>query len=264
MRGRSGSSPLSRGIRGLPGAAQPARGIIPALAGNTPAGPRSSVSAEDHPRSHGEYLEGLRGGSSRPGSSPLSRGIRGLPGAAQPARGIIPALAGNTALVPPKRGSMWDHPRSRGEYEADSWPAIFMMGSSPLSRGIRARIGTLQHGHRIIPALAGNTQRLLNLARTTPDHPRSRGEYLGTRPAAWAVRGSSPLSRGIRGAPSPHGEPRGIIPALAGNTPNGRAVLNAGSDHPRSRGEYEGTKGTRTHQPRIIPALAGNTKLRLF
>ena len=117
------------------------------------------------------------------------------------------------------------------------------------------------------------------LSGRSPDHPRSRGEYIAVAIALFGVPGSSPLSRGIpdRGA-LPFSSP-GIIPALAGNTPllSSRAI--SPKDHPRSRGEYgsaeevsalkEGSsplsRGIRVQSLRghraagIIPALAGNT-----
>ncbi len=91
-----GSSPLSRGIHVRYVAEVGGVRIIPALAGNTSNSPAATPAPSDHPRSRGEYLLPEPLFLAGEGSSPLSRGIRGLPGSAQPARGIIPALAGNT------------------------------------------------------------------------------------------------------------------------------------------------------------------------
>ena len=112
-----GSSPLSRGIQ-LPGqAGEPDERIIPALAGNTGAVKDGCFAVADHPRSRGEYGPQAPRGSSNRGSSPLSRGI--LIGAEEEAKklGIIPALAGNTHVLPHGFPAGCDHPRSRGEYE---------------------------------------------------------------------------------------------------------------------------------------------------
>ena len=91
-----GSSPLSRGIH--TGHVDPKYqgGIIPALAGNTPARAEGAIRRRDHPRSRGEYPWITSPVTPTTGSSPLSRGIP----------------AGSS---PP---SQWvgDHPRSRGEY----------------------------------------------------------------------------------------------------------------------------------------------------
>ena len=134
----------------------------------------------------------------------------------------------------------------------------------------------------IIPALAGNTLKETALSSSGRDHPRSRGEYKGGLRNESQPAGSSPLSRGIRlrrRDPVPAGR---IIPALAGNTRTGSWKARNCSDHPRSRGEYllgfvgeiggdgssplsrgipESGQQVARH-PRIIPALAGNTRHR--
>ena len=155
------------------------------------------------------------------GSSPLSRGIP-LPGSTGLlCRGIIPALAGNTALISRRACTSRDHPRSRGEY-AVVFPCSFCwLGSSPLSRGIH-RCGHRSFWRpRIIPALAGNTAWAACRLASHTDHPRSRGEYTSTRLSGVGSSGSSPLSRGIPVTLLPALVLGGIIPALAGNTYRG-------------------------------------------
>ena len=213
-----GSSPLSRGILRAGDVYRDTAGIIPALAGNTPADRASAARQQDHPRSRGEYLLTTSDIVEKPGSSPLSRGIPGNTGHAAVGGRIIPALAGNTGSLNKTAQNSWDHPRSRGEYLRVSRLAGAWSGSSPLSRGIPDVRWGLQEQLRIIPALAGNTGDDPARCRQAGDHPRSRGEY-ATRMFRLEPRwGSSPLSRGI---PRPHPRPRhsrGIIPALAGNT----------------------------------------------
>ena len=152
-----------------------------------------------------------------------------------------------------------DHPRSRGEYGSHVRGLVGASGSSPLSRGIPHTCPQPLRRERIIPALAGNTGHSERLIPHLPDHPRSRGEYyLETSPGP-RIKGSSPLSRGIRAVTAP-------APAAA-------------VDHPRSRGEYHKghetslwkwgssplSRGIPQHNAdtyaalRIIPALAGNT-----
>ena len=153
------------------------------------------------------------------GSSPLSRGILGEIDTRWRERRIIPALAGNTpggAFSPSIRG---DHPRSRGEYEPVPGRGGHGGGSSPLSRGIPYPNNRSGRTPRIIPALAGNTPHRLQHSLFRKDHPRSRGEYItGPRSSCW-LRGSSPLSRGIRRHRGARRRRHRIIPALAGNTP---------------------------------------------
>ena len=113
-----------------------------------------------------------------------------------------------------------------------------MLGSSPLSRGIRTVWTVHLTVWGIIPALAGNTILFRNKWVATADHPRSRGEYFTAKASHIAHHGSSPLSRGI--LMSLHTLPRvgRIIPALAGNTLDKSMAAKASGDHPRSRGEY--------------------------
>ena len=283
QRKKSGSSPLSRGIR--PVGYQPTKeeGIIPALAGNTEFASNVTWQHKDHPRSRGEYGVVRRRPSPDGGSSPLSRGILIMRPRLHVAPRIIPALAGNTAGVRPAWAQWGDHPRSRGEYLAYSSLDHGPDGSSPLSRGIQAS-GWHPHVHaRIIPALAGNTPVVSSVRLLDGDHPRSRGEYDPALPIGRRRPGSSPLSRGIPWAELAVGVGIGIIPALAGNTRASHPDDPHRGDHPRSRGEYRlaipdplrdlgssplsrGIRGDwrgNSGHSRIIPALAGNTDRRL-
>ena len=277
-----GSSPLSRGIRGLRASEGRVARIIPALAGNTKVKSLVASTEVDHPRSRGEYDDLLCQRETCEGSSPLSRGIlRGV--RASPSHpGIIPALAGNTQKGAPGCTSSRDHPRSRGEYGLSFPPCILKGGSSPLSRGIPGLTPDALGRIRIIPALAGNTRAFGPRSRAARDHPRSRGEYRGERDWGGAGAGSSPLSRGILLAHREKQDVCGIIPALAGNTTSCLGPSGELPDHPRSRGEYSATvrmafssfgssplsrgipRRARLGRRggRIIPALAGNTKAR--
>ena len=234
---------------------------------------------QDHPRSRGEYDRYAQYIQLAAGSSPLSRGIRLSVAAASRSGGIIPALAGNTREGVRRRLRRGDHPRSRGEYWGDNEPDSALVGSSPLSRGIRVP-GRLHGDHgRIIPALAGNTVVGMTGVVPAPDHPRSRGEYVPVGQLHVAPYGSSPLSRGILVRCKIIQIRIRIIPALAGNTRRSSPCTASRRDHPRSRGEYGGSHsfcpGMRGSSPlsrgiqyririqtgieRIIPALAGNT-----
>ena len=198
----------------------------------------AGVKFGDHPRSRGEYVPDVQCTTIEPGSSPLSRGIRGDQDPWGGAYRIIPALAGNTGVIysthcqypdhPRSRGEYkWptrtratypDHPRSRGEYTLSSDRVSMNCGSSPLSRGIRHGPQLAWQLPRIIPALAGNTGRGLATIRGRTDHPRSRGEYKLTPVLFGKHLGSSPLSRGIPNLVNVIGSIYRIIPALAGNT----------------------------------------------
>ena len=234
-----GSSPLSRGIPYGGTCTRCHIGIIPALAGNTLPWRDFGVSLKDHPRSRGEYTCWPRILWTGTGSSPLSRGI--LRESQKPFTflWIIPALAGNTMASCRRSLEGWDHPRSRGEYLTQSCGPQLMLGSSPLSRGIRCGYEVISVRTGIIPALAGNTSFSPIPSDTTWDHPRSRGEYAATTVLLAASAGSSPLSRGIPTPQNRTTETGRIIPALAGNTGTPTTSRQLPGDHPRSRGEYK-------------------------
>ena len=111
------------------------------------------------------------------------------------------------------------------------------------------------------------------------DHPRSRGVYdveIIRGSQSW---GSSPLARGLRRRRGDSRRCVWIIPARAGFTPAGFWTVIGGTDHPRSRGVYEGGRNpkmyfygssplarglradvlTTSRVNRIIPARAGFT-----
>ena len=98
---RKGSSPLTRGKpHHLPGG-QLGGGLIPAHAGKTAGGPRRGRGAWAHPRSRGENISALPSSTRRMGSSPLTRGKRGLPVLHPSMTGLIPAHAGKTCSGAP-------------------------------------------------------------------------------------------------------------------------------------------------------------------
>ena len=95
---------------------------------------------------------------------------------------IIPARAGFTREPASAAVSRWDHPRSRGVYEAADRGRPTPMGSSPLARGLLADELSLMYDGRIIPARAGFTWPAGGAWRGFPDHPRSRGVYDSSEP----------------------------------------------------------------------------------
>ena len=112
---------------------------------------------------------------------------------------------------------------------------------------------------RIIPARAGFTTRMASRQAGRKDHPRSRGVYRSFATSHQSSAGSSPLARGLRRSSVSSREAGGIIPARAGFTPGRPCRAAAKSDHPRSRGVYQGGGQTVRGCRRIIPARAGFT-----
>ena len=181
-------------------------------------------------------------------------------------------------------GAGQDHPRSRGVYRAAGHPFPTHLGSSPLARGLRMTksVGRIEAG--IIPARAGFTHPTFRYFLGRKDHPRSRGVYPRQANGQQAIRGSSPLARGLPELDSSSPREYRIIPARAGFTSPHPTYSPNPSDHPRSRGVYlpgraghgdlDGSsplaRGLRYRGPRgradlgIIPARAGFTPIRRF
>ncbi len=111
----NGSSPLTRGKPvGRQSVIVSVR-LIPAHAGKTGSHRRTDRWCRAHPRSRGENSARRRFALRAPGSSPLTRGKRGLlPRRAARSR-LIPAHAGKTRHSWARRVGRAAHPRSRGE-----------------------------------------------------------------------------------------------------------------------------------------------------
>ena len=193
-----GSSPLARGLLVGHVHERPHLRIIPARAGFTAMADRGMVEMGDHPRSRGVYAPSFPSSGPLVGSSPLARGLRVLAGCGVCVQGIIPARAGFTPLGHRTGSGTRDHPRSRGVYAQRVSDSQFVVGSSPLARGL-PHTGILD----------------LQLNR---DHPRSRGVYDPAEPNRPLGQGSSPLARGLLKPNTRRYLYRGIIPARAGFT----------------------------------------------
>ena len=90
--------------------------IIPARAGFTSVHLPNLVKMADHPRSRGVYCSAPRAKRDPAGSSPLARGLHGIPPHPRKLPRIIPARAGFTKMKDFSPMITQDHPRSRGVY----------------------------------------------------------------------------------------------------------------------------------------------------
>ena len=152
-------------------------------------------------------------------------------------RGLIPAHAGKTPSTKWAESLAWAHPRSRGENSVDEMGRVAGVGSSPLTRGkLPVAVGSTVSG-RLIPAHAGKTPSLSSSSSSSSAHPRSRGENRTLWPGNHAGVGSSPLTRGKRGACGWAAGRTRLIPAHAGKTRRGMPTTRSRPAHPRSRGE---------------------------
>ncbi len=213
-----GSSPLTRGklVRTLRRLRR--RRLIPAHAGKTQFVAATPAGVQAHPRSRGENGVGVSRAGHCAGSSPLTRGKRGWPGARSPGARLIPAHAGKTYGSPQTSASTGAHPRSRGENLRAGRTCALRQGSSPLTRGKPGPFAAMDRTNRLIPAHAGKTSRKEHSHGTRTAHPRSRGENTRGASEAAAQIGSSPLTRGKPVEASVQGGSRRLIPAHAGKT----------------------------------------------
>ena len=152
------------------------------------------------------------------GSSPLARGTRGCCRSGQHRRGLIPARAGNTALLLLFLVVAGAHPRSRGEHIFPTARPSHVPGSSPLARGTPFLQMARRAERGLIPARAGNTYTVYQLPGAARAHPRSRGEHAISEDGRPPEVGSSPLARGTPALIVEQADPKGLIPARAGNT----------------------------------------------
>ena len=232
-----GSSPLTRGKRLSCAGYILHLGLIPAHAGKTSKFTDSPGIRRAHPRSRGENRCWPVSWSVHTGSSPLTRGKRLISFRVIHNGGLIPAHAGKTSSTPDMRAASTAHPRSRGENRNYPNYRPRSLGSSPLTRGKRAR---RPHGsgiRRLIPAHAGKTSCFALRWSTARAHPRSRGENPGGVPVYSTWEGSSPLTRGKQRIRPTSLSRAGLIPAHAGKTPDRRDGHGGRRAHPRSRGE---------------------------
>ena len=213
-----GSSPLTRGKRDELLQRLRVRRLIPAHAGKTCFGTLMITILRAHPRSRGENVNAIAGGTKETGSSPLTRGKQ-LDAASVPNKvGLIPAHAGKTRRTVRRGASAWAHPRSRGENQPVVQPGRLSRGSSPLTRGKPAGRAAGQAVAGLIPAHAGKTSSQRRSPTMRRAHPRSRGENGHGRREHLRPRGSSPLTRGKPGMSVRSQTVRGLIPAHAGKT----------------------------------------------
>ena len=155
-----GSSPLTRGKDYLYLQAFYHGRIIPAYAGKSGHKLRLSNLHEDHPRLRGEKTQKRRRRSLTAGSSPLTRGKGCEKRETMKKIRIIPAYAGKRELCLSHYQALRDHPRLRGEKPREISSLVYVMGSSPLTRGKASRDTATHGGGRIIPAYAGKRSKI--------------------------------------------------------------------------------------------------------
>ena len=180
-------------------------GSSPLTRGKLLVGAGDNLTGGAHPRSRGENEDFYSESERRRGSSPLTRGklqrvLNLLDNA-----GLIPAHAGKTSPHATAGCPRRAHPRSRGENVKANATTGEVVGSSPLTRGKRSKVGFRVAFVGLIPAHAGKTYKFSLHPCYTRAHPRSRGENAGQTMPLPLSTGSSPLTRGKRRPPRRRG-----------------------------------------------------------
>ena len=160
VRGRSGSSPLTREKLDPQSDQRDAHGLIPAHAGKTSSQSVGVLASPDHPRSRGENTSRMTPVRAFAGSSPLTRGKHVDCEQIPRLQGLIPAHAGKTVLLVGGHSPAGAHPRSRGENRSGGRRRRPRWGSSPLTRGKHVEEHRDDIGVGLIPAHAGKTPNL--------------------------------------------------------------------------------------------------------
>ena len=257
---RTGPSPRVRGIRISRPVPAGVDGSIPARAGNPTVTVAASVPERVHPRACGESDTPFNGGSDTPGPSPRVRGIPQDVPRRRLRQRSIPARAGNPWRTGPAGGSSAVHPRACGESEPPRRHGRRAGGPSPRVRGIRATPCRCSAAIGSIPARAGNPRRPAGPRIAGRVHPRACGESVVGHEMTMRSDGPSPRVRGIRQPRVARGQPRGSIPARAGN-PAGGGDSAGGfpGPSPRVRG-IQDAQAPRALRGGSIPARAGNPR----
>ena len=154
---KPGSPPHARGRH--EGAAQEGvgRGITPACAGKTSRTCPFCQPSTDHPRMRGEDEFIAIPDDVPMGSPPHARGRLQTVLQIREIRRITPACAGKTRFENERSARVRDHPRMRGEDDADIKRAESVAGSPPHARGRLSFDGLVLNSPRITPACAGKT-----------------------------------------------------------------------------------------------------------
>ena len=138
--------------------ADQATGITPAHAGNTFLLYDVYMVSRDHPRPCGEHSSLAECLKAAVGSPPPMRGTLHAERNRLAEKGITPAHAGNTHILPAEIHEKQDHPRPCGEHTIEGLPGRALQGSPPPMRGTQHWPDVPIYSDRITPAHAGNTK----------------------------------------------------------------------------------------------------------
>ena len=172
----------------------------------------------EHPRARGENHRPGAYRTTNPGTSPRTRGKQPELIVDEIVSRNIPAHAGKTRHQPFWPVLSSEHPRARGENDAEGGAGFAVLVTSPRTRGKLRALSSGLGGTGNIPAHAGKTAATPIPPRYREEHPRARGENLqgGIHPTRRG--GTSPRTRGKPADRVPMEDWQRNIPAHAGKT----------------------------------------------
>ena len=228
-----GLSPRVRGKPPQPTTAPSRKGSIPACAGETNHQQRSPDRNGGYPRVCGGNTGCSPGSCHSKGLSPRVRGKPLFHHTPIIVRRSIPACAGETAAAAAAARKSKVYPRvCGGNPRSPPKPPPFP-GLSPRVRGKRRLAAATAYCARSIPACAGETERQCGTCPILGVYPRVCGGNFPSEGLFEQLQGLSPRVRGKR--ITRQGKPLGFrsIPACAGETSAGSAIVTSSGVYPR-------------------------------
>ncbi len=211
-----GPSPRERGSLSGSREDEPLVGSIPARAGEPKFSQLTGASLEVHPRASGGASPGSSTTRNVKGPSPRERGSRQADRTAGRGGGSIPARAGEPSSRSQTPGHSRVHPRASGGAIFSESPIFAPAGPSPRERGSLLRQPERKMVRRSIPARAGEPRIVQKSARECRVHPRASGGAHEREQKRRLMKGPSPRERGSPRLACFIREPKGSIPARAG------------------------------------------------
>ena len=256
-----GTSPHTRGSPKAVFIGGSRYGNIPAYAGITAWTRWETSSTREHPRIRGDHGRSTTGHATYEGTSPHTRGSRRFLFFLRFPAGNIPAYAGITGPGRIRIPGRWEHPRIRGDHQTIVDCCDTTLGTSPHTRGSleASPFGANVVGN--IPAYAGITSSSRPSRRFAWEHPRIRGDHNTNGDGKPGDPGTSPHTRG---SPRDYADKNGFkgnIPAYAGITHSARSAKPPYWEHPRIRGDHDGSGSVTASAWGTSPHTRGSRRL---
>ena len=255
---QQGLSPRTRGnrIEGTP--SSDSFGPIPANAGEPSSSQLASLISGAYPRERGGTCIRPQNGHRLLGLPPRTRGNRLRRRSHRRPRGPIPANAGEPDLAGVDCLDQGAYPRERGGTGDGTLHQVAGLGLSPRTRG--NLLCWINRGvwSGPIPANAGEPRPARPSRSRLGAYPRERGGTTPGEAASGQTWGLSPRTRGNLNQALLVGNPRGPIPANAGEPRKGCHASHSRWAYPRERGGTIDPAWSQSWSQGLSPRTRGN------